>query len=98
MAHFAQINADGIVEQVLVVSNDVIKDGTKESEQAGIEFLQGLLGAETSWVQTSYNAAENGYRGKFAAIGDMWDGTTFTTPDNGIIPGPMPDGWNGDNA
>lgn len=90
MAHFAQLNADGIVEQVLVVHNDVITDGNEESEQAGIDFLKDLLGSDLDFVQTSYNAAENGYRGKFAGIGDIWDGTNFTTPDSGIVPAPFP--------
>lgn len=90
MAHFAKISAEGIVEQVVVVHNDVIKDGKNESEQAGIEFLQSLFGVESMWVQTSYNAADNGYRGKFAGINDVWDGTNFTTPDNGIVPAPFP--------
>jgi hypothetical protein len=30
-----------------------------------------------TWVQTSYNA---NFGGKFAGIGDIWDGTNFTTP------------------
>jgi hypothetical protein len=30
-----------------------------------------------TWVQTSYNA---NFGGKFAGIGDVWDGTNFTTP------------------
>lgn len=31
-----------------------------------------------TWVQTSYNA---NFGGKFAAIGDVWDGSKFTTPE-----------------
>jgi hypothetical protein len=31
-----------------------------------------------TWVQTSYNA---NFGGKFAGIGDVWDGNKFTTPE-----------------
>ena len=31
-----------------------------------------------TWVQTSYNAT---FGNKFAGIGDVWDGTNFTTPE-----------------
>lgn len=41
MAHFALVNAQGIVEQVIVAEQDVIDSG--------------LFGNPTSWVQTSYN-------------------------------------------
>ena len=72
MAHFAKIE-DGLVTQVIVVNNEVIKDenGT-EQETLGIEFCQSLFGGE--WVQTSYNG---NFRGVYATIGDSWDGTNF---------------------
>lgn len=74
MAHFARIE-DGIVREVVVVANDVIATSAgNDSETKGRKFLQGLLGSETEWVQTSYSAA---FRGKFAGIGDPWDGTNF---------------------
>jgi len=82
MAHFARIE-NGIVQQVIVVNNDELMDESGiESEEIGKAFLRETFGAETEWVQTSYNAAQNGFRGQYAAIGDAWDGTTFSTPSS----------------
>jgi hypothetical protein len=90
MAHFAQLDAENIVVQVLVLNNEVITENGNESETKGIDFLQDLLGSDITFIQTSYNAS---FRGKFAGIGDVWDGVNFVTPDNGITPGPMPENW-----
>jgi hypothetical protein len=75
MAHFAKID-NGTVAQVIVVNNEVLKDelGT-EQEALGVAFCQDTFGGE--WVQTSYNAI---FRGKYAGIGDVWDGTNFSSP------------------
>ena len=62
MAHFAEIDKDGIVLRVLVVDNS--------QEDRGQEFLAEDLGLGGTWVQTSYNA---NIRGKFAGIGDKYD-------------------------
>lgn len=82
MAHFAKINSDGIVEQVIVVANDDIltKEG-KESEVVGKRFIKSI-GLEGTWVQTSYNGnLVNGEdRGPYAGIGYTWDGTKFIAP------------------
>ena len=67
MAHFAQLDDKNNVTQVIVVSNDDIKDPSgKEIESIGIAFCQKLLGADTNWKQTSYN---NNLRGNYAGIG-----------------------------
>ena len=67
MAHFAKLDANNIVEQVIVVSNDDIKDNSgAEVEAIGIAFCQKLMGANTNWKQTSYN---NNFRGNYAVIG-----------------------------
>ncbi len=77
MAHFAQLDENNVVTQVIVVANDeLLLDGV-ENETKGIMFCKSLLGDDTRWVQTSYNA---NFGGKFAGIGDVWDGTNFTTP------------------
>lgn len=75
MAHFAHV-VDGIVQQVIVVSND-----DAPTEAAGQAFIASI-GLTGEWVQTSYNnnPVEGASRGKYAGIGDLWDGTTFTTP------------------
>jgi hypothetical protein len=66
MAHFAQINSDSSVTQVIVVSNDDCLDSDdNESEAVGIVFCQSLLGADTNWVQASYNGnIRNVYPGR----------------------------------
>ena len=67
MAHFAQLDGDNIVTQVIVVSNDDTSDsGGVETESIGVAFCQKLLGASTNWKQTSYNA---NMRGNYAGIG-----------------------------
>ena len=67
MAHFAQLDENNVVTQVIVVSNDDCSDSNgTESESIGVAFCQKLLGAETNWKQTSYN--EN-IRGNYAGIG-----------------------------
>ena len=84
MAHYAQLDENNIVMQVIVVHNNelvaskqttVNEDGSVsvnviESEAKGIDFCKSLFGADTNWVQTSYNAS---FRGKYAGIGDTFD-------------------------
>ena len=67
MAHFAQLDSNNVVTQVIVVSNDDTSDSNGvETESIGIAFCQKLLGAETNWKQTSYNS---NMRGNYAGIG-----------------------------
>jgi len=70
MAHFAKLDENNIVTEVLVVNNEVLlkTDGT-ESEYKGKVFLNGLFGNAT-WVQTSYN---NNFRKQYAGIGMTYD-------------------------
>jgi hypothetical protein len=75
MAHFARLNQDNKVEQVVVVDNAVVLFGGLENEQLGINYLQNIFGLDTKWVQTSYN---NSFRGKFAGEGDNYDEETDT--------------------
>ena len=56
MAHFAKIGIGNIVEQVVVLANDVIKDENNvEQENKGVQFLQELYQSRDLWKQTSYN-------------------------------------------
>jgi hypothetical protein len=66
MAHFAQLDANNIVTQVIVVDNKEIADPHtgEEDEILGIAFCKKLLGGK--WVQTSYNG---GIRKRYAGIG-----------------------------
>jgi hypothetical protein len=80
MAHFAQLDENNIVTQVIVVSNDDIKDSEgNESELTGIAFCKSLLGPNTIWKQTSYNA---NIRKNYAGIGFTYDETrdAFISP------------------
>ena len=77
MAHFAKIE-DGVVRQVIVVNNEVLLDENNvEQESIGAKFCTDTFGGE--WVQTSYNA---NFRGKYAGVGDQWDGTNFVSFTN----------------
>ena len=66
MAHFAKLDENNIVTQVIVVSNDDCTDPHtgQEDEVLGIAFCKKLLGG--NWKQTSYN---NSIRGNYAGIG-----------------------------
>ena len=67
MAHFAQLDSNNVVTQVIVVGNDDTSDSNgTETESIGVAFCQKLLGADTNWKQTSYNA---NMRGNYAGIG-----------------------------
>ena len=67
MAHFAKLDANSIVTQVIVVSNDDTADSSGiETESIGVAFCQKLIGVDTVWKQTSYNG---NMRGNYAGIG-----------------------------
>ena len=67
MAHFAQLDGNNIVTQVIVVGNDDITDiNGDEVESIGIAFCQKMTGADTNWKKTSYHA---NLRGNYAGIG-----------------------------
>ena len=67
MAHFAQLDSNNLVTQVIVVGNSDITDVKgDEVESIGIAFCHKVFGADTNWKQTSYNANQ---RGNYAGIG-----------------------------
>ena len=68
MAHFAELDENNVVKQVIVVANEELLDDGVESEAKGVAFCQSLLGG--TWIQTSYN---NNIRGTFAGIGMIYD-------------------------
>jgi hypothetical protein len=70
MAHFAQLDENNLVTQVIVVANEeLLLDGV-ENETKGIMFCKSLLGEDTRWVQTSYNG---NIRKNYAGIGYTYD-------------------------
>jgi hypothetical protein len=99
MAHFAQIDSNNVVVQVIVVSD--------EHESNGSEWCHELLGG--TWLQTSYN---NRIRKQYAGIGYTYDADAdvFVAPqpfpswtlDNNHDwqpPTPMPEGdWMWDES
>jgi hypothetical protein len=82
MAHFAQIDENNVVQQVLVI------------DQAEIDT--GNWGDPASWIQTSYNTRggiyytpgtndpdpdqSKAFRKNYAGVGYTWDGVGFFTP------------------
>ena len=73
MAHFAQLNADNIVQQVIVISNDDCGEpflSYPDTELVGRAYIANQLGLAGEWKQTSYNA---NFRSKYAGIGDTYD-------------------------
>ena len=56
MAHFAQLNENNEVIAVNVIADSDCQDSDgNESEAVGIAFCKTLWGADTTWLQTSYN-------------------------------------------
>ena len=86
MAHYAFIGYGNKVVKVIVgVDETVTQDdnGTPVggSTEAWEQFYQNqALHEGLLCKRTSYNAATNGYRGKYAGIGDTWNGTEFIAP------------------
>ena len=84
MAHFARIDENNVVTQVIVVSNEDTTDTNGvEVEEIGVAFCKKLLGAETNWKQTSYN---NNFRVRYAGIGYSYNETLNAF----IPPSPFP--------
>ena len=84
MAHFAQLDENNIVTQVIVVHNNETHDENGiESELKGVQFCQSLFGENTRWIQTSYNATK---RKNYAGMGYEYDANR----DAFIPPKPFP--------
>ena len=83
MAHFAKIGKGNIVQEVVVVANDVLKDENDiEQENIGVNFLQQLYMSRDIWKQTSYNTRKGEhklggtpFRKNFASPGYTYDET-----------------------
>ena len=89
MAHFAQLNENGVVLQVIVVNNTECKDPQGiEREAIGAGFCAKLFGG--AWLQTSFNGT---IRKNFAGVGYTYD----SQRDAFIPPAPYPS-WLMDEA
>jgi hypothetical protein len=84
MAHFALVQ-NGVVQRVETVVTDVIRDADGVAQETvGRAFLASCHpGTQPSeWIRTHYpvNQPSPYPRGKYAGVGDVWDGTQFTAP------------------
>jgi hypothetical protein len=70
MAHFAQIDENNIVKQVIVVTNEDCGNlDFPESESLGQNFISSI-GLTGTWKQTSYNS---NFRKRYAGLDDTYD-------------------------
>lgn len=71
MAHFAQLDENNIVQQVIVISNDdLLDEHGDEQEYIGVFVCNQIFGPGRKWVQTSYNG---NFRKQYAGIGMKFD-------------------------
>jgi hypothetical protein len=81
MAHFAKINEDGVVQDIIVVANEDCAGGDyPESESHGQDFIA-ALGIPGTWKQTSYSKS---FRKDFAQPGFLF----LAEPDVFVEPRP----------
>jgi hypothetical protein len=85
MAHFAQLDEKNFVIKMIVVHNNEMIDNGVENEEKGIAFCKKLLGADTRWIQTSYNGT---FRKNYAGIGYKYDANldAFIPPKPEMFP------------
>ncbi len=69
MAHYAKMNENNIVEQVIVISNDKELTNGVEDENFGVAFCV-MLTNHQNWKKTSYNGK---IRKQYAGIGFSYD-------------------------
>jgi hypothetical protein len=86
MAHFAKLDENNKVVEVIVINNaELIDENGQESEQKGIDFLVSWSGGHTNWKQTSYNAR---FRKNYAGYEHVYD-----TQRDAFIPPKMYSSW-----
>jgi hypothetical protein len=87
MAHFAKLDENNVVTQVIVVHNDDCQIDGVESEDVGVGFCKQLFGDDTRWKQTSYNGS---IRKNYAGIGYAY----LPAPIDGFAPPRPYESWN----
>lgn len=81
MAHFAKVNDDNIVLDIIRINDEDCGGGSfPEAEKIGQEFISSL-GISGRWIQTSYN---NSFRKKYAQMGYSY------LPDKDVFVEPQP--------
>ena len=68
-AHAAKIE-NGVVTQVIVIP-------FQDDDDAKVTAYCRSIGLDGTWIDTSYTGSR---RGKYAGIGDIWDGVEFKSP------------------
>ena len=95
MAHFAQLDENNVVTEVLVVNNSDIDNLTfPDSESVGIAYLNSFLPPAT-YAQTSYNG---NFRVRYAGIGYVFYPNCTATPYGGFGNQKPYDDWIFDEA
>jgi hypothetical protein len=90
MAHFAEIDQNNNILQILVVNNEDIQNKNfPESEPIGISFLDNIF-PNKRWVQTSYNG---NFRMRYAFIGGVFYPDSTATPYGGFGNAKPYDNW-----
>jgi hypothetical protein len=70
MAHYAELNDNNEVINIVYMDNEIILDENgEENEELGIAHLHEHHGPNKKWVRTSYNA---NFRGNYASFGDIY--------------------------
>lgn len=73
MAHFAELNENNIVVNIIKVDNSILlNNNNEEEENLGINFLKNIYGENKIFIQCSYN---HNFRDIFPEIGDVYDKT-----------------------
>lgn len=71
--HAARIDDNGIVREIIVIPH-------MDDDDDKITDYCNSIGLTGRWIDTSFTGSR---RGKFAGIGDLWDGTNFVTSSSG---------------
>ena len=73
MGHFAEVDNENIVQRVIVIGNDILREPNvsfPDTEIIGQEFIRDVLGLDGEFKQTSFNG---NFRGLYAGIGYRYD-------------------------
>jgi hypothetical protein len=79
MAHFARIDSENKVKEIIVIANETLTDADGvEQESLGQDFIASL-GFEGTWLQCSYSGS---FRGVYPGIGFTYnaDDDVFEAP------------------
>ena len=71
MAHFAKLDENNtVLEVICVANNELLDENNNEVESKGVKFLTAWSGGYSNWKQTSYN---NNFSKRYAVIGGSYD-------------------------